>query len=420
MGKKRILSLGLNQINFIEQLYGGIKEKDNSFLFDIDNFLNFTNNTIKKNNSYYNRFFNFNKIKFSIINKLKYLIIIFQRKLFWKQLILEIHLNGIKKNFNFIKKSTRDFYIVSEVIKPLNHDFYHFHSIVKPNVKYLQYLPKNKKVICSFWGLDLYQRWGLNTYYYISLALNRSNIITVQSLEMKEVLLAKFGSYLREKVRVLTFPLEKKIFNKIDKHINDFHKQIEFKKSIGIVDLKKTVITIGYNASANGRHIEVLHQLNTLTNSVKSKMIVVLPLTYGRDINYLKQLENCLLELTNIDVYKIESYMSWDDIALLKIISDITIQVPFNDALSSAILEVLYAKNIVLAGDWLPYRVYERNNINYEKADSINSLNINLKPILENIELYKERNKMNPEYIKKVFLSESIIQNWIDIYNELM
>jgi hypothetical protein len=149
-------------------------------------------------------------------------------------------------------------------------------------------------------------------------------------------------------------------------------------------------------------------------------MIVVLPLTYGRDINYLKQLENCLLELTNIDVYKIESYMSWDDIALLKIISDITIQVPFNDALSSAILEVLYAKNIVLAGDWLPYRVYERNNINYEKADSINSLNINLKPILENIELYKERNKMNPEYIKKVFLSESIIQNWIDIYNELM
>jgi hypothetical protein len=97
MGKKRILSLGLNQINFIEQLYGGIKEKDNSFLFDIDNFLNFTNNTIKKNNSYYNRFFNFNKIKFSIINKLKYLIIIFQRKLFWKQLILEIHLNGIKK-----------------------------------------------------------------------------------------------------------------------------------------------------------------------------------------------------------------------------------------------------------------------------------------------------------------------------------
>ena len=420
MGKKRILSLGLNQINFIEQLYGGIKEKDNSFLFDIDNFLNFTNNTIKKNNSYYNRFFNFNKIKFSIINKLKYLIIIFQRKLFWKQLILEIHLNGIKKNFNFIKKSTRDFYIVSEVIKPLNHDFYHFHSIVKPNVKYLQYLPKNKKVICSFWGLDLYQRWGLNTYYYISLALNRSNIITVQSLEMKEVLLAKFGSYLREKVRVLTFPLEKKIFNKIDKHVNDFHKQIEFKKSIGIVDLKKTVITIGYNASANGRHIEVLHQLNTLTNSVKSKMIVVLPLTYGRDINYLKQLENCLLELTNIDVYKIESYMSWDDIALLKIISDITIQVPFNDALSSAILEVLYAKNIVLAGDWLPYRVYERNNINYEKADSINSLNINLKPILENIELYKERNKMNPEYIKKVFLSESIIQNWIDIYNELM
>jgi hypothetical protein len=420
MGKKRILSLGLNQINFIEQLYGGIKEKDNSFLFDIDNFLNFTNNTIKKNNSYYNRFFNFNKIKFSIINKLKYLIIIFQRKLFWKQLILEIHLNGIKKIFNFIKKSTRDFYIVSEVIKPLNHDFYHFHSIVKPNVKYLQYLPKNKKVICSFWGLDLYQRWGLNTYYYISLALNRSNIITVQSLEMKEVLLAKFGSYLREKVRVLTFPLEKKIFNKIDKHVNDFHKQIEFKKSIGIVDLKKTVITIGYNASANGRHIEVLHQLNTLTNSVKSKMIVVLPLTYGRDINYLKQLENCLLELTNIDVYKIESYMSWDDIALLKIISDITIQVPFNDALSSAILEVLYAKNIVLAGDWLPYRVYERNNINYEKADSINSLNINLKPILENIELYKERNKMNPEYIKKVFLSESIIQNWIDIYNELM
>jgi glycosyltransferase involved in cell wall biosynthesis len=325
-----------------------------------------------------------------------------------------------KKIFNFIKKSTRDFYIVSEVIKPLNHDFYHFHSIVKPNVKYLQYLPKNKKVICSFWGLDLYQRWGLNTYYYISLALNRSNIITVQSLEMKEVLLAKFGSYLREKVRVLTFPLEKKIFNKIDKHVNDFHKQIEFKKSIGIVDLKKTVITIGYNASANGRHIEVLHQLNTLTNSVKSKMIVVLPLTYGRDINYLKQLENCLLELTNIDVYKIESYMSWDDIALLKIISDITIQVPFNDALSSAILEVLYAKNIVLAGDWLPYRVYERNNINYEKADSINSLNINLKPILENIELYKERNKMNPEYIKKVFLSESIIQNWIDIYNELM
>ena len=112
--------------------------------------------------------------------------------------------------------------------------------------------------------------------------------------------------------------------------------------------------------------------------------------------------------------------MSWEELALLKIISDVTIQVPYNDALSSAIMEVLYAKNITLAGAWLPYGVYKRNNINYEEIDSINSLTIKLTSVLENIELYKRRNMNNPKHIKKTFLSEDIIQNWIDIYNELM
>ena len=212
----KVLSLGLNQINFIEQLYGSIKKKKPFFSFDIDNFLNFTKGEIKEDKSIYNEFYNYSEIKISFSFKIKYLFKSISKGLFWRQLFLEIHWNGLRSTKRFVKYNVRNNYIAKEVITPKKHQVYHFHSIVVPNVKYLEYLPQKAKVICSFWGLDLLDRWGDKNYYYIRRALTRSTIITVQTSEMKAILLAKFGQDLKEKIRVVIFPLNKRIFNNID------------------------------------------------------------------------------------------------------------------------------------------------------------------------------------------------------------
>ncbi len=413
MGKIKVLSLGLSQINFLEQLFGKIKEKEDIFSFNADNFFNHGNIALKK--GIIDTLYNFENEKISFLYSIIYFFKSIRRKLFWKQLFLELHLKGVNSLMVFIKESIHDLYLVEKKILPLNFDVYHCNSLVKPHVKFLQYLPDDKKIVCSFWGLDLYQRSGVNNYYYISLALNKANVITVQSLEMKEVMMAKFGRALEKKIEVITFPLSKKIFTLIDDYKTQPEKIDSYKKKLGI-EKDKIILSVGYNAEPNARHIEILNELNTLPDNLKKNLTIILPLTYDRNKEYLAQLNDCIDKLSLIDIITIDEYMDWEDLSLLKIIIDIVIQLPKNDALSSAVLEVMYAGGIGVLGAWLPYGVYKRNNIYHEEISAINELGVEIENICKNLMHKKEQCKKNNSFIRQKFLSERIVENWISIY----
>lgn len=413
----KVLSLGLNQINFIGQLYGAIKKKEASFSFDIDNFYNFTNNTIKEDEGVYNEFFQYSEVQIPLFPRIRYCFKILVKSLFWRQLFLEIHWNGFRNISRFIKYSTRNYYTVNELILPKKHDVYHFHSIVVPNIKYLQYLPKTAKIVCTFWGLDLLDRSGNKNYYYVRNALNRANVITVQTKEMKEFLLVKFGRHLKDKVKPVIFPLNKTIFEKIDCFSMDIEKQISFKKKNGIYDDSKTVLSLAYHAGEISNHIPILKELDKLPLEIKKNIVCVLPLTYQRNKGYLNRIDEALLEMTSLQVIKIEHYLSFEEVALLRIISNIAINAPEKDALTSVILEVLYANNVVIAGNWLPYHNYKRAGLTYIGFDDFSELSKLVAYTVTNYDSIIEKNS-NKKNIEEKYLSDLITNQWIDIYKE--
>ena len=73
------------------------------------------------------------------------------------------------------------------------YDLYHFHFCVSKSFRYLDVVPADAKVICSYWGSDLLRSSGLFEYAHQMRALARADVITVQSVEMREILLSKFG-----------------------------------------------------------------------------------------------------------------------------------------------------------------------------------------------------------------------------------
>ncbi|NQX84817.1 MAG: hypothetical protein HRT67_02655 [Flavobacteriaceae bacterium] len=413
MEKIKVLSLGLSQINFLEQLFKKIKIKEDHFSFYADNFVNHTN--IEPQKGIIDGFYNFEAENISFFNGILYFFKSLRRKLFWKQFFLELHLKGIRSLWSFIKENSRNLYIVEKKILPLDFDVYHFNSMVKPRVKYAQYLPNDKNIVCSFWGLDLYQRSGVNNNYYTGLALKKANVITVQSIEMKEVVMAKFGRTLEEKIKVITFPLSKTIFELIDYYKTQPQKIDGYKNKLGIPK-DKIVLSVGYNAASNARHIEILKELENLSPALKQKLVIVLPLTYGRDDSYLKDLNACISKLSYLDVITIDDYMDWQDLALLKVSIDVVVQLPKNDALSSAVLEVMYAGGIGVLGAWLPYGVYKRTNIHHEEIAAVNELGMAIESVCSNLKTIKEHCKNNSVFIKEKFLSEKIDENWISIY----
>ena len=78
----------------------------------------------------------------------------------------------------------------------------------------------------TFWGSDLYQIAGTKITES-SWILLRADIITVNALEIKETLTAKFGRNLEDKIRFSIFGLDKDKLKKLNaenrvKFISDF------------------------------------------------------------------------------------------------------------------------------------------------------------------------------------------------------
>jgi len=131
------------------------------------------------------------------------------------------------------------------------------------------------------------------------------------------------------------------------------------------VGLNKIITTVGYNAKPEQQHIFFLDLLMLLSEEEKSKITLLLPLTYGGTDEYIQTLKE-KLNILNIDYLWIdrsmttrEKWLTDKELAEIRVISDITVNIQTTDALSSSIKEALLAGDVVITGDWLPYKIYE-------------------------------------------------------------
>ena len=135
------------------------------------------------------------------------------------------------------------------------------------------------------------------------------------------------------------------------------------KQILGIPD-NLTSICIGYNANQAQQHLSALHQLQLLPAEQKEKLILLLPLTYGRRQEYIDELKQ---ELTRSGFkYRLfESFMNDKEMAQLHCATDIFINAQLTDGLSASVLETLYAESTLLNASWLDYPEFQKWGIQY-------------------------------------------------------
>ncbi len=274
--------------------------------------------------------------------------------------------------------------------------------------EYSKYIPTlGKKYICSIFGSDLFRTTSKQKSKQQILFKNANGIVLSKNM----------CPYFEE-----SFPgLESKYyFNQYGSNRLDAIDTIIETKNIKELYIKykipkgKIVLTCGYNGKQQQQHIKLLNQLTLLPNEVKSKLFLVLPLTYGLNDEYFLHIKKALAN-TQIESLTLTEYLTDDELIETRIISSITINTQTTDALSSSIKEAFVAKDTVLAGEWLPYDIYTDMGVIYQKI-SFSNVNEKLMNAINNID---ETEEMRNENCKKILAFASwntLIGKWVNLY----
>ena len=124
------------------------------------------------------------------------------------------------------------------------------------------------------------------------------------------------------------------------------------------VDNQYTIV-IGYNGNPAHHHLSVIKALSVIKNQLPSNYILLFPLTYGGNSEYIQQIKN-LLEQEQLNYKFFTEYLSDDQIALLRKATDLFIHAQTSDANSGTIAEYLLCRKKIVNPSWITYPHYEQ------------------------------------------------------------
>lgn len=301
------------------------------------------------------------------------------------------------------------FFCVLATLK--KYDAIHIHSVKKIESTFAKLLKlKCRKLVCTIYGSDFY-RISDDDRDKLKKLFKMSDYITIETRKTICDFVSYYGKDIEEKIVNIRFGISaiecmKEIKDqKID--VNTFKKQFGVPKN-------SFVITIGYNATKEQHHLEIIAQLTKIEAALPANYYVVVPLGYG-DAEYGKLVEHKLKEsgLRGICLF---DFYSNDQIARLRLISDIMIQLQDTDSLSSSMLEYLYADNIIITGAWLPYWEIEKYVI---QIKSLYDLLGSIMEIFNNWEKYQKRLNESDytQFLENNFMWSKMKASWIKLYD---
>lgn len=281
-------------------------------------------------------------------------------------------------------------------------------------------VPAGKKIICSFWGSDLLRTADNFNHFVVAKALQRADVITVQSVELREIVLAKYGRGLKGKIRLAQFALSQDTFAAIDEVLGNKALANGFCLANSIA-YNKTKIVIGHNASEYNNHIQIIEALDALQH--KDELFVIVPFAYGIAQNerqaYRLTIENALKKAALPGVI-LDNYLTGQQLALLRSVTDILIHMPESDALSAALTETAYAGGLILTGSWLPYSPFKNAGMQLWYASAFTDVAAQIQKMLdESDECKSVASDRNRQAVANHFFSVVTTKGWITILDEL-
>jgi len=415
----KILVLGIGQSNFLNQLYGSIKERKPNYEIYLDKFNDISKGKSIQETQLFNQKLELDKIKIKKISGVYYLISFLFSRLFYQIVFFELsQKSSFKKIRKQIFKFIRAKYITDKFILPLKFNVYHFHYCTPENLIYTNFLPKSSKILLSFWGSDLMRETGVSNVYYMQNILDKATKITMQSPEMRLIFQSKYGKQNRDKVIDVRFTIDRKIFDYINVFSENKEELKRFKQYY-FKDADQIIIAIGHNAFMENNHILIMEQLNSLSKSYAEKITFLLHLSYGGKKDYIEELKKIATDFKDLNFVIIEDYFGQEDIAKLRLVTDVIIQMPDTDALSGAMTEVLYAGNSAIVAGWLPYGILRRNDVYFEEIEGFNFLNLAIEKVINKTKEQEQKLEKNKEKIEDFLFPDTTTKDWINILEKL-
>lgn len=238
-----------------------------------------------------------------------------------------------------------------------------------------------KKLISNYWGSDWLRAKDTQKQYQKYL-LELSDYIVADSLQICKQVDEYYKTVFKEKIKYIRFktPVISKM--RSGEITADIKKQFMEKYHI-LSD--KIIVTCGYNASEAHRHKDIIKAIKGLSKENMNKLFAIIPMTYGKYPQYVEEIKQNL-KASAIDGIVIENYMDFRTVALLRLITNIFINVEPTDAYSSTMIEYAYCNKITIIGSWLDYSELEKRGAYFEKIDGIEGLKNVLEKALNNLE----------------------------------
>lgn len=297
-----------------------------------------------------------------------------------------------------------------------DYDLINFHYMTPDALRFLPFVPEGTKVVTSFWGDDLLHsppRVALSQLH----ALERADVITVHSGELREILLAKYGRHLARKVRTVLFGVSRNVVGRIEQR-EGTEARARFLHRHGI-EPGKVLVAVGYNASHRHNHAQVIEQLAKLPAEVKDDLVVVMAMTYSHYRQaYPDQMERLASE-SGLKTLILQKFMSEEELADMRLACDLMLLIADSDGLSSSLVESLWAGSVAVVGSWLPYGPLRAAGTYMREVSRFEQLPKLVHDLLSDL---PEQKRLASENRARLGFLNSAEQasNWLSIYEEVL
>lgn len=126
----------------------------------------------------------------------------------------------------------------------------------------------------------------------------------------------------------------------------------------------KMVIAVGYNGIPEQQHIKILNEIEKLEDRYKEKIFLLLQMSYGGTNVYRKQVI-AAVKRTNCAYMEIHNFLTNDEVADLRIMTNIYINAQTTDAFSGSVCENLFSESLLINAGWLRYKEFEEYGFKY-------------------------------------------------------
>lgn len=257
------------------------------------------------------------------------------------------------------------------------------------------------KLFASFWGSDLL-RVSDRTLLLEKFFLRKYNYITADSYSMVERYNKFFGNT-KNKLDIVYYGVS--LIPYIDRWLS------EKKQCINDLSIPKDkiVISIGYNGRPQQQHDKVINVLNVLEN--KKDYFLLIQSSYANEDVVYKQKLKTILDNSGFQYKIISNYLTMDELAKLRVITDIFINGQTTDAFCNSIKEYMYSKTQIINASWLHYPEIDTLQLKINEFSNFDQI-----PSLLEKQVNEEELEWNREIIGKNSSWETCRQRWAKIY----